>query len=1026
MSSTITGKSYLGVVIVRALLLLRSLWLKKTKTVGTPPILVLSYKNHAIDEFLVDFVKAEKLHLRGNDLIRIGGKCNDPRLVQFSEQKAYQSNTEVKVRRRTVERLDLLKESISVTAEGKVASFLSFRHLMFPSSDDTTENGDQDRRKASVDATAILMESLGRWDLLQQVIQDQNKDMDTDRDTPKIVADRFSFLELGTAREAARSLQAHVNLSPGAKFIPGLDNGAAHYNHSHWGDVLFNWICGKVLLPKCHHCDQLSLSPDPALCDQHRCQFLSSDQTRCSAPRQDGQGFCTGHSCQAEGCGSSKVPGRQRYCSIHACKKCVLLGLEADVATDDPPKNVCENHPMCIAPSCLEFCSKDEAYCSGHARVVACTAMNKRGKPCKGKAISRRILFCKDHLHLHRTALLQELDTTEALDDHEEENYSPATSNNCVATTRKGKPCKGVALPGSKYCYDHSPPEAMIAKIAEQVPDSKIRAVSRKDQEEGGPVGKSMDRLDAESEAVGGPEGEIEAVATRSAHMLTSPSDNKLVNDSTASGDDDSFMDAKEFSCEELDEYEFEEEEGENLQHLRDIFEVEDGLEDLENSDEEAADEENASMLQSDIGEIEASETGSRSPKEWSWEMSLDERWNSCHSLMQELQKLLLVAYNQAKGATNVARKDLRKAEIQAKARVYENRSVIGGTMVGCIHRLEAIRTTRPFAVVVEEASEVLEPLIFSCLSESTVKLEMIGDHRQLQPSVQSRFDFEICNKINVSMFQRLIESPHGHEVPSTVLSVQRRMRRNICDLTRSFYSDITTIEDHETVHSQKIGQRNPSGGNVVASSATAGREVPGLSSHVYLWTHDGDQKKSQVGVSRINPHEAEMACSLVAYLVACGVPRSSIAVLTPYKGQLMLIRKMLLSERKYSSLSLISRRPGETDVCRISTVDRFQGDEEDIVICSLVVDQKSKTCFVKLVNRMIVLLSRARLGLYILGNVGYFEKDPRSLPSHWAETFRLLQDPAPSDTDETLTVGSTAMVPPKPRTGGELGKFPF
>ena len=37
--------------------------------------------------------------------------------------------------------------------------------------------------------------------------------------------------------------------------------------------------------------------------------------------------------------------------------------------------------------------------------------------------------------------------------------------------------------------------------------------------------------------------------------------------------------------------------------------------------------------------------------------------------------------------------------------------------------------------IIVEEASEVMEPLLFACLSQSTVKFEMIGDHRQLAVS---------------------------------------------------------------------------------------------------------------------------------------------------------------------------------------------------------------------------------------------------------------------------------------------------
>ena len=45
----------------------------------------------------------------------------------------------------------------------------------------------------------------------------------------------------------------------------------------------------------------------------------------------------------------------------------------------------------------------------------------------------------------------------------------------------------------------------------------------------------------------------------------------------------------------------------------------------------------------------------------------------------------------------------------------------------------------------------------------------------------------------------------------------------------------------------------------------------------------------------------------------------------------------------------------------------------------------------------MIVLLSRARLGLYVLGNTGYFESN--GVPKHWGTTFERLQLPADSDT---------------------------
>ena len=247
-------------------------------------------------------------------------------------------------------------------------------------------------------------------------------------------------------------------------------------------------------------------------------------------------------------------------------------------------------------------------------------------------------------------------------------------------------------------------------------------------------------------------------------------------------------------------------------------------------------------------------------------------------------------------------------------------------------------------------------------------------------------------NKINVSMFERLIRAPVGHEVPNGVLSVQRRMRRDVCDLTREYYKDIVAIEDHDVCRTKTLP------GEAAQRSFWKGREVPGVPSHIYLWTHQGVQSKADVGLSKINKHEANLCVYLAYYLVACGVERKSIAMLTPYKGQLMLMRKILLQDK--SKGRLLAWDNAEPDQIRLSTVDRFQGDEGDVIIISLVVDENSRTPFVKLVNRMIVLLSRARLGMYVLGNVGYFENQRSTNDvKHWMRTFEILQSP-PADSD--------------------------
>lgn len=187
-----------------------------------------------------------------------------------------------------------------------------------------------------------------------------------------------------------------------------------------------------------------------------------------------------------------------------------------------------------------------------------------------------------------------------------------------------------------------------------------------------------------------------------------------------------------------------------------------------------------------------------------------------------------------------------------------------------------------------------MEPLLFACLCESTVKFQMIGDHLQLQPSLMDKFDFTRINKVNVSMFERLICSPgkfsfavmmlylsrliqsanvlsaisftlDDHRVPSGVLSVQRRMRKDICDLTREYYTDIVTIEDHPVCRTKVLQ------GQEALRTFWQGREVPGLRSHIYLWAHTGTQGRADVGVSKVNKEEAQV-CTDIFNLAVCPI----------------------------------------------------------------------------------------------------------------------------------------------------------
>ncbi|POM71654.1 Hypothetical protein PHPALM_11746, partial [Phytophthora palmivora] len=546
----------------------------------------------------------------------------------------------------------------------------------------------------------------------------------------------------------------------------------------------------------------------------------------------------------------------------------------------------------------------------------------------------------------------------------------------CQARTRKGKPCKGAPLSGSIFCRDHvGRSNFPIAKIPDlPLPKDEGQIVARVGRmetvklQELPPISESQDTDISQRSQVDEPNVK-ESETTKTQDDVWS-----------LDSDEEDFVDAVQYDNED------EVEESEHLQHMRDVLEVDDEVEEVSESVEEFEAEEKSPWVSPDQQLL--------SPHEWHWNMTLEERWSALFSVLNlwgELNTCLQHAFVEQLEDLKI---ELQREILRANSRVYEGKAVIGGTITGCVSRLEAIRTTNPFAILVEEASEVMEPLLVSCFSSSTRKLEMIGDHMQLQPSVMGRIDFERVNKINISMFERLINAPHGNEVPSSVLSIQRRMRKNICDLTRNFYNEITAIEDHEVCGTKVIGgsTRKPGMFPLLDACEGKGREVPGVSPNIFFWTHSGAQERASVGLSRVNKQEAKMTCKLVEYLVHCGVPAKSIAVLTPYKGQLMLMRKMLMTTYGLRTMTT-GRDPRPTPSCFVSTVDRFQGDEADIVIISLVIDGKSRTPFVKLQNRMIVLLSRARLGMYVVGNVEYFGET-----THWQKTLGLLEKDAESD----------------------------
>ena len=311
----------------------------------------------------------------------------------------------------------------------------------------------------------------------------------------------------------------------------------------------------------------------------------------------------------------------------------------------------------------------------------------------------------------------------------------------------------------------------------------------------------------------------------------------------------------------------------------------------------------------------------------------------------------------------------LRTLRRENDLKVLSNITIIGCTTVAAAKYQGMIN---PNVVIVEEAGEILESHILANIGNSCEQLIMIGDHKQLRPKIDNyRLQKESGNgfDLNISLFERLIIAPSSN-IPVIQLNVQHRMRPEISRLIRGM-SLYESLEDHEN---------------------TLGRNhVSGVVNDVVFFDHRQpeqlDETSAALGMeTKVNPYEAEMVVSIAKYIIQQGQYSSDqVAILTPYLGQLSLIRKKLseveidsyLSDQDMSDLARqdLASAPGgrgSDQNIRIATVDNFQGEESHVIIISLVrsCPRDGRIGFLASEERINVLLSRAREGMFIVGNL--------------------------------------------------------
>ncbi|KAJ6587167.1 hypothetical protein DFH09DRAFT_248112 [Mycena vulgaris] len=346
-----------------------------------------------------------------------------------------------------------------------------------------------------------------------------------------------------------------------------------------------------------------------------------------------------------------------------------------------------------------------------------------------------------------------------------------------------------------------------------------------------------------------------------------------------------------------------------------------------------------------------------------------------------------------------------QESKDEIRRQLLSDIDIVGCTTTGAAKLTSLLKSLSPRVMLVEEAGQVLEAHVLGSLVPSVEHLILIGDPLQLRPTLNN-YSLSMDNKRGRQLFKfdmSLMERLATNGLGMSQINVQRRMRPTISTLIRNTL--YPALQDHELVKTYP--------------------DVRGFSKNVFFFSHNHRENDgSEESASKYNTFEVNMIKDLVLYLLrqGCYSEEGDIVVLCAYLGQLARVRDALGNEvaviidgRDKENLAeqeeeVIEDLDGPqvthvqvTKRVRLRTVDNYQGEEAKIVILSTVRNAGSKDDeldpthahgrptigFLASENRANVALSRAKEGLFILGNAAQLA----SRSKMWRDVIEELEN---------------------------------
>ena len=309
--------------------------------------------------------------------------------------------------------------------------------------------------------------------------------------------------------------------------------------------------------------------------------------------------------------------------------------------------------------------------------------------------------------------------------------------------------------------------------------------------------------------------------------------------------------------------------------------------------------------------------------------------------LLKRKKQQLSTKIDVARDSGNTAARDTEISRRRLQQEILDNSHVICATLSGSGHEMFQNLNIEFETVIIDEAAQSIELSALIPLKYGCAKCIMVGDPKQLPPTVLSReaarFQYE------QSLFVRM-QANQPNDVH--LLDTQYRMHPEISAFPSQAFYDGKLLD----------------GAGMAGLRAKPWHESKLLGPYRFF-NVEGAHQTAPKGHSLINTAELEVALKLFDRLVTDCVGydfTGKVGIITPYKSQLKELR------------SRFARKYGDTifNTIEFNTTDAFQGRESEIIIFSCVRASVSRGIgFLSDIRRMNVGITRAKSSLWVLGN---------------------------------------------------------